>query len=270
MTIDHNVDEPSAENKWTAHLARYPSLASKVVLVTGGGSGIGAVLVEAFVANGSKVAFFDILDDPSRDLARRCAELGPEPLYLRCDLTDITAPRASIADVHNRLGLISVLVNNAANDQREPIDDVTPDSWDRAQGINLKYLFFAAQAVRPHMRELGGGSIINFSSTAWMVGAASLTAYATAKFGIVGLTYNLARELGVDNIRVNAIAPGAVVTERQRQLWLTEADIQAFRDRQCLHRSLEARDIAGAVLFLASDDAAMITKQCLLVDGGLR
>jgi NAD(P)-dependent dehydrogenase (short-subunit alcohol dehydrogenase family) len=261
MTHDRKADEQSAENRWTAHLARYPSLANKFILVTGGGSGIGAVLVEAFVANGSKVAFFDILDGPSRDLASRCAELGPEPLYLRCDLTDIAALRASIADVHDRLGLISVLVNNAANAQREPIDHVTPESWDRAQAVNLKHLFFAAQAVRPQMRELRGGSIINFSSAAWMVGAGSLTAYATAKAGIVGLT---------DNIRVNAIAPGAVVTERQRQLWLTEADIQAFRDRQCLHRSLEAGDIAGAVLFLASDDAAMITKQCLLVDGGLR
>jgi NAD(P)-dependent dehydrogenase (short-subunit alcohol dehydrogenase family) len=253
----------------SASTTRYASLADKTVFITGGGSGIGASIVEAFVANGSRVAFVDILEDASRALVERLSANGNAPLYIKCDLTDIEALRRAIAETSEKLGPIGVLVNNAANDQREPIDDVTPESWDRTQALNLKHQFFAAQAVIPGMRKLGGGSIINFSSLAWMKGVPKLTAYATAKAAVVGLTQNLARELGGENIRVNAVAPGAVMTERQRRLWVSEADMESFKAAQCLHVSLTGDAIAPAVLFLASDDARMITKQCLVVDGGM-
>ena len=248
---------------------RYESLASKTVFITGGGSGIGAFLVEAFVANGSRVAFVDILKDDARALVERLSAGGNPPLFLECDLTDIEALRRAIAEARKKLGPIGVLVNNAANDQRQPVDEVTPESWDLSQALNLKHQFFAAQAVRPDMRELGGGSIVNFSSLAWMRGGPNMVAYATAKAAIVGMTSSLARELGDDRIRVNAIAPGAVITERQRRLWVSEADKERFKAAQCLHELLTGDMIAPAVLFLASDDARMITKQCLVVDGGM-
>jgi len=249
---------------------RYPSLHDKAVFVTGGGSGIGASIVEAFVANGARVTFVDIQDEPSNALADRLAATGPKPSYIHCDLTDIAALRAAIATAARQLGPVGVLINNAGNDQRQLVDEVTPESWDRAQDLNLKHLFFAAQAVRAGMRELGGGSIVNFSSIAWMAGGPKMVAYAAAKAGIVGLTNALAREFGDDNIRVNAIAPGPVITERQRKLWVSPADEEMFKARQCIHRTLQADHLACAVLFLASDDAAMISKQCLVVDGGLR
>ena len=250
--------------------ARYPSLHDRVVFITGGGSGIGAAMVEAFAEQGAKVAFVDILEAESQALAARLGEAGREPLFLRCDLMDIPALRAAIDEVRKRLGPIGVLVNNAANDARHEIDEVTEADWDRAMGINIKHQFFAAQAVRAHMRELGKGSIVNFSSIAWMGGAGLLTTYAAAKAAAVGMTNSLARAFGGDNIRVNAIAPGAVITERQRRLWVSEADLKMFVERQCLHRVLLPGEIAKAALFLASDDSAMITKQCLIVDGGLR
>jgi NAD(P)-dependent dehydrogenase (short-subunit alcohol dehydrogenase family) len=250
--------------------ARYPSLQDRVVFITGGGSGIGAAMVEAFAEQGAKVAFVDILENESRGLAERLGKTGSAPLFLRCDLMDIAALRTAIAEVRERLGPIGVLVNNAANDTRQQIDDVTEADWDRAMGLNIKHQFFAAQAVRAHMRELGKGSIVNFSSIAWMGGAGPLTSYATAKAAAVGMTNSLARAFGDDNIRVNAIAPGAVITERQRRLWVSEADLEMFVARQCLHRALLPDEIARAALFLASDDSAMITKQCLIVDGGLR
>jgi NAD(P)-dependent dehydrogenase (short-subunit alcohol dehydrogenase family) len=248
---------------------RYASLEGKTVFITGGGSGIGAAIVEAFVANGSKVAFVDILATESRALVERSSSTGNAPLFIECDLTDIAALRRAISSARERLGPIGVLVNNAANDQREAVDVVTSESWDRAQALNLKHHFFAAQAVYPDMRELGGGSIVNFSSVAWMKGGARMVAYAAAKAAIVGMTTSMAREFGDDNIRVNAIAPGAVMTERQRRLWVSEADMEKFKAGQCLHESLTPDTIAPAVLFLASDDARMITKQCLVVDGGI-
>ncbi|MGO8834916.1 MAG: SDR family NAD(P)-dependent oxidoreductase [Roseiarcus sp.] len=249
--------------------ARYPSLQGRVVFVTGGGSGIGAAMVEAFAAQGALVAFVDILEAESRALVERLGDAAACPLFIRCDLLDIVALRAAIASARERLGPIGVLVNNAANDTRQEIDEVTEADWDRTMGLNLKHQFFAAQAVRPHMRELGGGSIVNFSSLAWMSAPPRMVPYATAKAAIVGLTTTLAREFGPDKIRVNAIAPGAVMTERQRRLWISESDLQAIVARQCLHRVLLAEEIARAALFLASADSGMITKQCLVVDGGL-
>jgi NAD(P)-dependent dehydrogenase (short-subunit alcohol dehydrogenase family) len=250
--------------------ARYPSLQGRVAFITGGGSGIGAAMVEAFAAQGALVAFVDILEAESRALVERLAVGGARPLFISCDLLDIAALRAAIASVRERLGPIGVLVNNAANDTRQEVDQVTEADWDRMMGLNLKHQFFAAQAVRPQMREIGAGSIVNFSSIAWMAAPPRMSPYATAKAAIIGLTNTLAREFGPDNIRVNAIAPGAVMTERQRRLWISESDLKAIVARQCLDRVLLADEIARAALFLASADSAMITKQCLVVDGGLR
>ena len=250
--------------------ARYPSLHDRVVFITGGGSGIGAAMVEAFVAQKSNVAFVDIAAEASKALAARLGASGPAPLFLHCDLADIAALEAAMEEVRQRLGPIGVLINNAANDQRQDADEASEADWDRAMALNLKHQFFAAQIARRSMRELGGGAIVNFSSAAWMVGIARLSIYSAAKAAIVGLTNSLAREFGPDNIRVNAIAPGAVITERQRRLWMSDKDIADFRERQCLNRSLVAEDVARVALFLSADDSAMITKQCLLVDAGLR
>jgi NAD(P)-dependent dehydrogenase (short-subunit alcohol dehydrogenase family) len=250
--------------------AQYPSLEDRVALVTGGGSGIGAAIVTALARNHARVAFLDVAVEASLALVESLADARHKPLFIGCDLTDIAALRAAIARVRNEVGPIAVLVNNAANDERHEIDEVTPEYWDKAQAVNLKHQFFAAQAVRAHMIELGYGSIINFSSIAWMHGGARMVAYTSAKAAIVGLTHSLAREYGEQNIRVNAIAPGAVVTERQKRLWLSEKDIADFVARQCLHRTLVAEDIARVVLFLAADDSFMVTKQCITVDGGMR
>ena len=250
--------------------ARYPSLRDKVVLVTGGGSGIGASIVEAFVGQGANVAFIDIAVEASKALVARLGAGGSAPLFIHCDLADITALEAAMEEIRQRLGPIAVLVNNAANDNRQEVDEASEADWDRAMALNLKHQFFAAQIARRSMRELGGGSIVNFSSTAFMIGVPRLTMYATAKAAVIGLTNSLAREFGGENIRVNAVAPGAVITERQRRLWVSEADVEAFKARQCIARSLHGDDLARMVLFLAADDSAMITKQCFVVDGGLR
>jgi NAD(P)-dependent dehydrogenase (short-subunit alcohol dehydrogenase family) len=250
--------------------ATYPSLADRVVFVTGGGSGIGAAMVGAFAAQGARVAFVEIDVAASEALVHDLGGARRAPLFLPCDLTDIAALRSAVARASAALGPIGVLVNNAANDDRHDVDAVTEEYWDRAMTVNLRHQFFAAQAVRAGMRSLGVGSIINFSSIAWMVGGARIVPYTSAKAAIVGLTNSLAREFGADNIRVNAIAPGAVITPRQLRLWLSEADVEAFVARQCLHRRLLAEDVARTAVFLASDESSMITKQCLIVDGGLR
>jgi D-xylose 1-dehydrogenase len=250
--------------------ARYPSLQDRVVFITGGGSGIGAAMVEAFVSQRANVAFVDILDAESHALVERLRASGNAPLFIKCDLTDLAALEAAMQEVHERLGAIQGLVNNAANDWRYPVDEVTEEIWDRTLALNLKHQFFAAQAARKQMRERGGGAIVNFSSIAWMGGAPRMSVYAAAKAGVVGLTNSLAREFGPDNIRVNAIAPGAVVTDRQKKLWLSEADIKAFVSRQCVGRVLLADDVANLALFLIADDSAMISKQCIKIDGGLR
>lgn len=234
--------------------------------MTGGASGIGADIVRAFAAQGSKVAFVDLLENEGTTLAAQT-----NSLFIGCDVTDIPALKAAIARVGEDLGPIRVLVNNAANDDRHAIDAVDEEYWDRSQAINLKPQFFAAQAVRAQMQKLGGGSIINFSSIAWRGGADNMPAYATAKAGIVGLTRALGRGFGVDNIRVNAIEPGAVITERQKRLWFkNQESIDAVVARQAIRNVLLGEEIARTVLFLASDDSRMITKQSITVDAGLR
>lgn len=216
--------------------------------------------------NGAKVAFVDILEAEGQDLAQRTGAL-----FLKCDVTDIEALKSAIAEAGRQLGNIAVLVNNAANDDRHAIDDVTEQYWDRNQAINLKPQFFAAQAVRPQMQALGYGSIINFSSIAWRGGADNMAVYATAKSAVIGLTRALARGFGNDNIRVNAIEPGAVITERQKRLWFTtEGSIDAVVSRQLIRKVLLGDEIARMVLFLAADDSRMITKQAITVDAGLR
>jgi D-xylose 1-dehydrogenase len=248
--------------------AQYPSLADQVVFITGGASGIGADMVRAFVAQGARVAFVDIQREAGEALA---AELRDAPLFLPCDLVDIAALQAAIATVRDRLGPIATLVNNAGNDDRHEIADVTPDYWDRVQAINIRPQFFAAQSVIPQMRERGGGSIVNLSSIAWLGGGPNMAAYTSAKAAVIGLTNSLARAVGADNIRVNAIQPGAVITERQLALWFTEpGSVESVVEKQCLRQVLRGEEIARMALFLASDDSRMITKQAFTVDGGLR
>ena len=237
-----------------------------MVFVTGGASGIGADIVRAFAGQGAKVAFVDLLDAEGAALA---AEVGG--LFIRCDVTDIAALKAAIARAGDELGLIGVLVNNAANDNRHDIDAVDEAYWDQSMNINLKHQFFASQAVRAQMRQLGGGSIINFSSIAWRGGAGNMAVYATAKAAVNGMTRALARGFGDDNIRVNSVEPGAVITERQKRLWFTApGSIDAVVERQMLKQVLLGEEIARTVLFLASDDSRMITKQAITIDAGLR
>jgi NAD(P)-dependent dehydrogenase (short-subunit alcohol dehydrogenase family) len=250
--------------------ATYPGLAGKVVLVTGGATGIGADIVRAFAGQGARVAFLDIQDGPAADLAADLAVGSHAPVYLHCDLTDLAALKSAVEAVADRVGPVGALVNNAADDTRHRLDEVTPEMWDRCEAINLRPQFFAAQAVAPMMRGLGGGAIINLSSIAWRLGAAEMAVYGTAKAAVLGLTRALARALGPDNIRVNAIEPGAVMTDRQRKLWYpTEASVAAMVDRQLIRQVLRGEDIARTALFLASDDARMITGQSVIVDAGM-
>ncbi|TKD47397.1 MAG: SDR family oxidoreductase [Mesorhizobium sp.] len=252
--------------------ATYPSLTDRVVLISGGASGIGADMVRAFVANGARVGFLDVQDEPAVALVRELGGTAKQaPFYLHCDVTDVAALQASVEGVRARLGPVAVLVNNAADDQRHAVDAVTAEYWDRSFDVNLRHQFFAAQAVHPHMKELGFGSIINFSSIAWRFGADQMVAYATAKGAVVALTRALARSFGSDNIRVNAVEPGAVITERQRELWFKTQDaIDQTVQRQLIRRVLLGEEIARTVLFLAADDSRMITKQSITVDAGLR
>ena len=249
--------------------AIYPSLQGRSVFVTGGGSGIGAQIVRRFCEQGCKVAFVDIDRDGSEAMV---AALGGEgvaaPLFLHCDLRDIEALRAAIRAAAEANGPITVLVSNAARDDRHAFDTVTPEYWDDRFAVNLKHQFFAAQAVQPMMREAGGGSIVNMGSTSWMVGQGGMAAYTAAKSAVLGLTRSLARDWGPDNIRVNSVAPGWIMTERQISKWLSPAGEAELMTRQCLKRKLYPDDIARVVLFLAADDSSAMTNQSYIVDGG--
>jgi D-xylose 1-dehydrogenase len=249
----------------------YAGLAGRVVLITGGASGIGAAFVRAFAAQKARVAFLDIDAEAGHALVREVAGAGGSaPLFVACDLLDIDALRAAMARVHGALGDAAVLVNNAANDQRQVLSEVTPEQFDWVIGVNLRHVFFAAQAVVPQMQARGGGSIINMSSVAWMRGAPQLPVYAAAKAAIVGFTNSLARLVGPHRIRVNAIAPGMVITERQRRLWYPDdKQIAELRTRQSIPDAVTPEDIARTALFLASDESRRITRQCFTVDGGL-
>ncbi|MDR6756215.1 NAD(P)-dependent dehydrogenase (short-subunit alcohol dehydrogenase family) [Mycoplana sp. BE70] len=254
----------------SATAASYPELRGRGVLISGGGSGIGAALVEAFARQGARVAFVDIAEDESMALVDRlAAAVSHRPLFLKADIRDIEAYRSAIAAASAAIGPVRVLVNNAARDSRHDLAEVTPDYWDENQAVNLRHVFFAIQAVAPAMRQAGGGSIINVSSIAFMLNMGEVPAYAAAKAGIIGLTKSLAGKLGPDNIRVNAILPGMVLTDRQLRLWLDEEAIAAMLKEQCLKRSLTAGDISGPCLFLASDASSAMTAQSMIIDGGV-
>jgi NAD(P)-dependent dehydrogenase (short-subunit alcohol dehydrogenase family) len=249
--------------------ASYPSLRGRSVFVSGGGSGIGAQMVRRFCEQGSKVAFVDIDRANSEELiATLTSEGNPAPVFLQCDLRDIEALRAAVGAAGGANGPITVLVNNAARDDRHPFDTVTPEYWDERFAVNLKHQFFAAQAVYPMMKQAGGGSVINMGSTSWMVGQGGMAAYTAAKSAVLGLTRSLARDWGPDNIRVNSIAPGWIMTERQNRMWLNAAGEQELMTRQCLKRKLVPDDIARVILFMASDDSSAMTNQSYIVDGG--
>ena len=249
-------------------IATYPSLKGKTVLITGGGSGIGASITRRFAEQGCKVAFLDIAEEPSNKLANELKKTGLKVKFIHCDLTDIGALRAAVVSSRLKFWPITVLVNNAAHDQRHPTPEVTPEFWDERFAVNLRHQFFAAQAVLPDMQAAGGGSIINFGSTSWMVGQGGMAAYTAAKSAILGLTRSLARDYGQYNIRVNAIAPGWIMTERQKTLWLTADGEKELMNRQCLKRKLQPDEIARATLFFASDEASACTNQQYVVDGG--
>jgi NAD(P)-dependent dehydrogenase (short-subunit alcohol dehydrogenase family) len=247
--------------------ARYPDLAGRTVLVTGGGSGIGAAFVREFAHQGCNVGFVDIAEAPSRALVE---SLKPANVHFeRCDVRDIPALKRAIASIAAALGPITVLVNNAARDDRHAMMDVTVEYWDENQAVNLRHQVFATQAVVPMMEAAGKGSVINLGSISWMRGRPAMVGYTTAKAAIGGLTRVLSRELGVKNIRVNAIVPGAIVTERQTRLWTDAAAEREFLEQQALKFRLSEDDVAQCALFLASDVSRGVTGQNLIVDAGL-
>jgi NAD(P)-dependent dehydrogenase (short-subunit alcohol dehydrogenase family) len=252
-----------------AEFASYPSLQDRVVAITGGGTGIGAVMVEEFAHQGARVAFLDVALEPSHELVRALTgKVARMPLFLPCDVTDIGALRGALADVTRRAGAITVLVNNAASDDRHNTAEITPEYWDQRMAVNLRHYFFAIQAVSDAMAAAGGGSIVNIGSISWLIPSTRQAAYITAKAGIVGLTRTLAHELGPVNIRVNCVLPGAIMTERQRRLWVTPEYAAQIRQAQSLKRDLVPGDVARLVLFLAADDSSAMTSQNYIVDGG--
>jgi NAD(P)-dependent dehydrogenase (short-subunit alcohol dehydrogenase family) len=244
-------------------------LQKAVVLITGGATGIGAAMVEQFALQGSQVAFLDIAEESAAALIKKLeSAVAKPPVFVKCDLTDISQLRLAITSVESQFGAVRVLVNNAASDDRHQLSDVTPEYWDERMNVNLRHHFFAVQAIAPKMAQAGGGSIINMSSIAWMIPSTGLPAYVTAKAGIVGLTRTLARELGGANIRVNCVSPGAIMTERQRRLWMTPDYLAEIMRSQSLKRELTPEDVAKLVLFLASEDSSAITGQNFVIDGG--
>ncbi len=249
---------------------QYPSLKDKNVLITGGASGIGANLVGAFCQQGARVCFIDILDEEAEQLVSRISETCDvqAPHYYRCNLLNIPKLQATIKQIYNDLGPLHVLINNAANDTRHDFRKVTVDYWNERLAVNLRHHFFAAQAVYEHMLELGGGSIINLGSMSWYATQGGMPGYTSSKAAIEGLTRGLARDMGGDNIRVNTLVPGWVMTDRQVAMLTREKTARNILDNQCLKRSVMPEDISAMALFLASDDSRMCTAQHFIVDGG--
>jgi NAD(P)-dependent dehydrogenase (short-subunit alcohol dehydrogenase family) len=248
--------------------ATFHDLAGKSVFISGGGSGIGEYLTEGFIAQGADVAFVQRSD--ATELCDRLEKnYGSRPLFIKCDVTDIRALQDAIAQAAKANGDINVLVNNAAWDNRHPLDGFTVEEWDYMQAVNLRHYFFAIQAVAPGMRRAGGGTIVNYSSISYMMGNGAYAAYTAAKAGITGMTRGLARDLGGDNIRVNALMPGWVLTERQRELWVDEKSLKAHIDRQCLKLEIPPEAMVEPTLFLASAASTVMTGQALVVDAGV-
>lgn len=248
--------------------ATFPDLKGASVFITGGGSGIGAALTDGFLAQGARVAFVQRSDASAfcEDMAEKH---GQAPLFIPCDITDMKALKQAIDQSAEAHGPVTRLINNAANDQRHSTEDVTEDFWDWSQAINLKAYFFAIQSVVKGMRHAGGGAVVNFSSISYMMGNAGYPAYTTANAGITGMTRSLAREFGPDKIRVNALAPGWVMTDKQKEMWVTPEALDAQLDRQCLKDTLQPEDIVGGTLFLASNTSRMMTGQVMVIDGGV-
>jgi D-xylose 1-dehydrogenase len=247
--------------------AIYPSLAGKSVVITGGGSGIGADIVRAFAAQKSRVFYLDIAEKDSRALAE---ELNGAAEFCKCDLTNLNELEATLAAIESRGGPVHALVNNAANDDRHTVEQVTPAYWDERMNVNLRHMFFAAQALAPGMKKAGGGAIVNLGSVSWHLALPDLVLYETAKAAIEGLTRALARDFGAANIRVTSVIPGAVRTARQMALWHTPEEEQKIVTQQCLKGRVEPRDVAALVQFLASDDARFCTAHSYWVDAGYR
>ena len=249
--------------------ANYPSLEDRTVFITGGASGIGESLVEAFVRQKSRVAFIDLDFDASQALQKRLEDEGlQKPWFKPCDVRDIASLEECLRNAALDLGPVSVLVNNAGNDERHKADEISVEYWDDRIAVNLRHQFFAAREVARDMKENGGGSIINFGSVQAYLSSPGMSGYAVSKYGVRGVTRTLAREFGKHNIRVNTVVPGWVMTERQKELWVDEAAEKMIDEVQCLPGRLQPSDVARLVLFLASDDSAMCTAQDFIVDAG--
>lgn len=246
----------------------YPSLKDQAVIISGGASGIGEALVRNFAQQGAKVGFVDIAEAQGSALSAALNAAGHTTKFIACDITDTAAYQAAIADLAQIHGDARVLVNNAGHDERHDWREVTPDYWDNRMAVNLKHFFFAIQAVAPGMKKAGGGSIINFGSISWMILTPGIPVYETAKAAVHGMTRAMARELGRDAIRVNSLVPGAVITQRQLDLWITPEDLANIEAQQALNGQVMPDDCARMALFLASQDSRMITGQQFLVDGG--
>ena len=251
-------------------IVSYPSLKDKVVLITGGASGIGASIVKNFLEQGSKVAFIDKEEDFGQDLVKKLYNYNHKALFKKCDLVDIKGLKKTINEIRNELGKFSIVVNNAANDERHNIDDVTPEFWDNRFHINLRHYFFTIQSTYKDMKDLGRGSIVNIGSSSWMKSSGGMPGYTTAKSAVAGLTKTLARDLGEYNIRVNCVVPGWIMTEKQIKFLLRNPEMKkdVFK-KQCIKRMLEPEDISKVVLFFASDQSAGCTSQNYVVDGGV-
>jgi NAD(P)-dependent dehydrogenase (short-subunit alcohol dehydrogenase family) len=253
----------------TPQYATFPSLQDRVVIITGGATGIGESMVRAFAANHAKVIFLDIQDEAAAALIQLIKSQGlPTPAYKHCDLTDIAAVQATVNSIVYEFGIIDTLINNAANDTRHNFADVTSDSWDANIAVNLKHQFFMSQAVVPTMKKAGRGSIVTMSSISWMIPSTEMPVYVTSKAAIIGMTRSLAHDLGKDNIRVNCVTPGCVLTERQKRLWMTPEYEVFVMARQSLKRHIAPEEIARVMLFLAADDSSAMTGQNYVIDGG--
>ena len=248
---------------------KYYDLESKRVFITGGGSGIGASIVEHFCEQGSEVYFIDINEDESKKLIEDIKNKNYSlPTFIKCDLLNIKELQKTIADIISDKGPIDILINNAANDTRHKIDDVTEEYWNERMNVNLRHFFFTVQSVKKSMIDNGGGAIINMGSTSWMIGQGGMAAYTAAKSGVVGLTRSFARDLGEFKIRVNSVVPGWVMTKRQIDLWLNDESEKELMQRQCLKEKLMPKELAQAVLFFSSDQSSGCTNQSYVVDKG--
>lgn len=268
MVTVQDYDDVFDEEGWQA-LPTFPDLKNKTVFITGGGSGIGAFFTAAFALQGANVGFVSLSEGPAKMLCDKVeAQSGLRPYDIQCDIREVGALQSSIDKVKEHFGTIDVLINNAARDTRHTVENWTEEQWDDSIATNLRPQFFAVQSVVAGMKAASAGSIINVGSNSYNLGLSGYPTYVTAKAGIVGMTKALARELGPDNIRVNALIPGWVLTERQKRLWANDEDLQACLDQQSLKSAMNGWDMAAPALFLASNASAMMSGQEMIVDGG--